>query len=46
MRQKLLVFLMRDLGLMMIMSDLSQFSWRKFVCSQILIPVRQLVSVE
>ena len=40
------VFLMRDLGPMIIISDLSQFSWRKLVCIQVLISVRQLVSVE
>ena len=28
---------------MMTMSDLSQFSWRKLVCIQVLISVRQLV---
>ena len=42
--RQLLVFLMRDLGPMMTMSDLMQFSWRKFVCIQILILVKQLWS--
>lgn len=44
-REKFWVDLVRDLGPMMIISDLSQFSLRKFVCIQVFISSKQLVRV-
>lgn len=44
-REKFWVDLMWVLGPMIIISDLSQFNLRKFVCIQVFISVRQLVRV-
>lgn len=43
---KLWVVLVRDLGPMMMTSDLSQLRLRKFICIQDLISLRQLVRVD
>ena len=45
-REKFWFDWMRDLGPMMMISDLSQLSLRKFVCIQAFISIRQLVRVE
>ena len=45
-REMSLLFLVRDLGPMMTISDLSQFSLRKLFCIQDHISVRQMVRVE
>ena len=37
---------MRDLGPMMMSSDLLQLSWRKFVCIQVFMSLRQAERVE
>lgn len=37
---------MRNLGPLMIMSDVSQFSWSRLACIHDLISMRQLVRVE
>ena len=46
MRRKLSGVLVRDLGLIMITSDLSQLSLRKLVCIRDLMSVKQLERVE
>ena len=45
-RQKLGLVLVRDMGPMMIMSDLSPLSLRKLVCIHDLVSVKQLVRAE
>ena len=45
-REKSLVELVRELGPMMMISDLLQLSLRKFVCIQVFKSVRQAVRVE